>query len=255
MGTYAITGGSSGIGAVIKSRLENDGHSVINVDIQKTADIVADLATSAGREAAIQGIKSWAVDGFDGFIPCAGVGPNTQPYSRIAQTNFFGVVRLVESLLDLVAKKQGSVLFISSNSAPMPTDARTVELMLEDNEQATSEHIDKLADGFNAYSGSKQAVAQWMRRKTQESAQRGVRFNAIAPGFTRTPMTEEGLNSKEHGAATREFVASIPTGRPGEPEDMSNAAAFLLSSQASFICGSVLFVDGGHDAMLRSDSF
>ena len=44
-------------------------------------------------------------------------------------------------------------------------------------------------------------------------------------------------------------------GRPGEPEDIANAAGFLLSESAGFICGSVLFVDGGHDAMLRPDQF
>ncbi len=55
--------------------------------------------------------------------------------------------------------------------------------------------------------------------------------------------------------AIKQFIASIPVGRPGLPEDMARAASFLLGENASFICGSVLFVDGGHDAMMRSDSF
>ena len=53
------------------------------------------------------------------------------------------------------------------------------------------------------------------------------------------------------GAAIREFMGSIPVGFPGKPEDQAAAASFLLSPQARFICGSILFVDGGHDAMFR----
>ncbi len=105
------------------------------------------------------------------------------------------------------------------------------------------------------YSGSKQAVARWMRRNTAEYAAEGVRMNAVAPGYTETPMTEQVANDPKYGDAIKAFLKSIPIGRAGAPEDMAKAVNFLLSPDASFICGSVLFVDGGHDAMMRKDQF
>ena len=76
MGTYAVTGGASGIGAAICRRLNNDGHRVIVVDLAE-GDIQADLLDLSGRQKAIDGIRSLAGDGLDGFIPCAGLGPRS----------------------------------------------------------------------------------------------------------------------------------------------------------------------------------
>ncbi|HCS25925.1 MAG TPA: hypothetical protein DIW43_00630, partial [Spongiibacteraceae bacterium] len=72
MGTIAMTGGATGIGAAIRELLAEAGHRLIVVDI-KAADINADLSTSAGREAALAGIQAEAGGGLDGFIACAGV--------------------------------------------------------------------------------------------------------------------------------------------------------------------------------------
>ncbi len=68
-------------------------------------------------------------------------------------------------------------------------------------------------------------------------------------------MTAAVEQDPVYGEAIKAFLASIPLGRTGLPEDMANATQFLLGPEASFICGSVLFVDGGHDAMLRPDQF
>jgi NAD(P)-dependent dehydrogenase (short-subunit alcohol dehydrogenase family) len=92
-----------------------------------------------------------------------------------------------------------------------------------------------------------------MRRHAPAYARAGVRMNAIAPGYTQTPMTAAVEKDPVYGEAIRQFMASIPIGRPGQPEDIADAAEFLLSPKAGFVCGSMLFVDGGHDAMLRSD--
>jgi NAD(P)-dependent dehydrogenase (short-subunit alcohol dehydrogenase family) len=68
-------------------------------------------------------------------------------------------------------------------------------------------------------------------------------------------MTAAVKDDPNYGDAIRQFVASIPVGRPGLPEDMAKAVSFLCSDDAAFICGTVLFVDGGHDAMMRPDQF
>ena len=80
-------------------------------------------------------------------------------------------------------------------------------------------------------------------------------MNAIAPGYTRTPLSAAVEEDPNYGDAIKQFIASIPVGRPGLPEDMANAASFMLSDKASFICGAMIFIDGGHDAMLRPDQF
>ena len=84
MRTYAMTGGATGIGAELKRQLLAQGHTVISVDI-KEGDIIADLSTQDGRQAAIDGVRELAPDGLDGFIPCAGLPPVAKPLSLIAR--------------------------------------------------------------------------------------------------------------------------------------------------------------------------
>lgn len=253
MKTYALTGGASGIGAAIKQQLLNEGHKVISVDI-KDADIEADLSSSEGRSAAIAAILAAATDGLDGFVACAGVGSHIENLGLIPRVNFFGAVELVEGLRDLLSASRGAVVLISSNSAPMETDADYVDSLLAGDEDKAVERTAAMA-GQAAYSGSKQALTRWMRRNNAGYAAQGVRLNAIGPGYTRTAMSAAVEQDPVYGPAIKEFVATIPLQRPGQPEDMAQAVSFLLGDAASFISGSMLFVDGGHDALFRPDSF
>lgn len=254
MGTFAITGGATGIGAAIKEQLKEAGHSVIVVDI-KDADIIADLSTAAGRNSAVAGIQRAATDGLEGFVPCAGLGPAVTPPSLCTRVNFFGVLATVAGVKDLVAMKRGAILLISSNSAPMGADPDSVAAMLAGNEEQACEIVDRIGDGQNAYGGSKLALTRWMRANSQAYALAGVRINAVAPGFTQTPLTDKVLEDEVLGQVTADFADTIPLGRRGQPVDIANVATFLLSEKASFMAGSVVFVDGGHDAMLRPDQF
>ena len=253
MGIYAMTGGATGIGAAIKRQLLEAGNTVIVVDI-KDADIIADLSTADGRAAAIAGIRERAPEGLDGFVPCAGVGPHLQP-SLVARINYFGSVELVAALKETLAKKRGAVVMISSNSAPMGSDDEMVEAMLEGDEEKAAARADEVGVGQSAYGGAKLALARWMRRNTPAYAADGVRMNAVAPGHTETPMTETIESDEQYGEVIKQFAATIPVGRSGRPEDIANMVSFLLSDQAAFVAGSVVFVDGGHDAMLRADQF
>ena len=137
MGTFAMTGGATGIGAAVREQLGAAGHQVIVVDI-KNADIIADLSTAEGRQAAIAGIREKAPDGLDGFVPCAGVGPSVSPPSLVTRINYFGTTVLVEALKPLVAKKKGCMVLLSSNSAPMGCDADYVEKCLSGDEDAAT---------------------------------------------------------------------------------------------------------------------
>ena len=247
-----MTGGATGIGAALKEQLRERGHTVIVVDI-KDADVVADLSTSAGREAACAGVRELAADGLDGFIPCAGLGTHVKPPSLIGAVNYFGAVATVEGLKDLVAKKRGTVLLVSSNSAPMiEADNAYVQACLAGDEAAA---LALLEDGNTAYMGSKRALTQWMRRHVNDYAAAGVRINAVAPGITRTPLSEAVSEDPAFAEAMRQFEAMTPLGGAASPEQIANAMRFLLSPEADFVCGAMLFVDGGTDALLRPDAF
>lgn len=254
MRTYAMTGGATGIGAELKQQLRAGGHKVISVDI-KEGDIIADLSTVEGRKAAVDGIKTLAPDGLDGFIPCAGLPPVVKPLSLIAQVNYFAVVDTVEGLQGLLQKKKGSVLFVSSNSAPMvATDDPFVQFCLSGDEGAACAEIEG-RDGHTAYAGSKRAMTIWMRRHAAEYAAAGVRMNAVAPGITMTPLTDLVFADAELGQVMKEFGDSVPVGRTAQPVDIANVMRFMLSDEAGYLCGSIFFVDGGSDAMMRADDF
>lgn len=251
MGIYAMTGGATGIGAAIRQRLLDNGNQVVVIDI-KDADVIADLSSSEGRKNAISAVRAMTTDGLDGLVTCAGLGANVPDPRLIAQVNYFGTVEVVEGFRDLLAARRGAVVLISSNSAPMNQSPDFVDLLLAGDEGAALRCARDLPTQ-EVYSGTKQAVARWMRRNVAGYAAQGIRMNAVAPGYTQTPMTEQVENDPTYGEAIREFMASIPVGFPGKPADQAAATSFLLSPEARFVCGSVLYVDGGHDAVFRPD--
>ena len=95
----------------------------------------------------------------------------------------------------------------------------------------------------------------WMRRNVADYAAGGVRMNAVAPGITRTAMTEEISRDEEFGEAIRQFAEITPMGGSASPAQIARAMRFLLSPEADFVCGAILFVDGGTDALMRPDNF
>lgn len=253
MKRYAMTGGATGIGAALRKQLSAAGHEVISIDI-KEGDIIADLSTQEGRDRALAEVHARAADGLDGFIACAGLPPVAPP-RIIAAVNYFAAVVMAAGLRDLVGKRRGTVLLVSSNSAPMmPTAHPLVQAFLADDEAPALEIAEGEA-GQTVYAGSKHALTVWMRRNVVSWAKAGVRLNAIAPGITDTPLTQQVFADEDLGDVMRDFSASVPWGKTAQPEQIANVMRFMLSDEADFVCGSVFFVDGGSDAMLRSDQF
>ena len=97
--------------------------------------------------------------------------------------------------------------------------------------------------GLAAYASTKAAVNQLVRMVAYELAPRGIRVNALSPGITVTPLVAESLKANPDILAQR--TADVPMGRPGQPEDMANAALFLCRPGSGFVTGTNMIVDGG----------
>ncbi|MEV5649854.1 SDR family oxidoreductase [Nocardia sp. NPDC052254] len=256
MGTIAVTGSASGIGAAVAAHLEKEGHRVIGVDL-RDADVTADLGTPEGRAQAVAEITRISEGRLDGFLPFAGVAAATgRPGGLVVSVNYFGAVELLEGLRPLLRESDAaSVVLVSSNSTttqPM-WPVELADACLAGEEQRAREIAESFGDlgAIQAYPATKAALAWYARTKSAEYIGEGIRLNAIAPGIIDTPMTQEGSKDALTGEGMKQFLAMTPIGRAGRPEEIAELAAFLLSDKAGFFVGSVIFCDGGIDAAFR----
>lgn len=257
MGTIAVTGSASGIGAACAQRFTAGGDRVIGVD-QRDADVVVDLASPDGRQEAISGVQELCGDRLDGLVTCAGVaGAPDRPGSLLASVNYFGTVELMAGLRPLLAAGQGrAAVAISSNSTTcQPGLSATLIDACQAGDEARARAEADAVGSIAAYGATKVAVARWVRHAatSPEWAGAGIRLNAVAPGLTTTPMTDEGFADPVLRPMLEMFP--IPLGRPGRPEEIAALVDFLLSADAGFCVGSLVFADGGTDALLRADDW
>ena len=97
--------------------------------------------------------------------------------------------------------------------------------------------------GVSVYGATKAALAQLTKTQAVEWAQDNIQSNCLAPGFLRTPLTEEAIWGDPH--RSRWLLARIPAGRPGQTKDLIGAALFLASPASDYVTGQLLTVDGG----------
>ncbi len=252
MGVMAVTGSAGGIGAAIRARIEAEGHRVVGIDV-RDAEVEADLATAEGRSAAIDAVRAVVGDALAGLVVAAGIGGSAGvPSSLVARVNYFGAVALLDGLRPLLERAEdAAAVAIASNSASaVPIeDPALVDHLLAGDEDAAAE----LADGQDSelvYAQSKLALARAVRRRAPAWGEAGVRLNAVAPGPVLTPMTEQALAHPVTGPLIRQYP--IPLGRWGAKTEIAEAVWFLLGP-ASWVHGTILFVDGGTDALLNPD--
>lgn len=255
MSVTAITGSASGIGAAVAALLRTQGHEVIGID-RANAEVVADLSTAQGRAAAIAEVLERSGGVLDGLVCCAGVGVTAPSCGLIVAVNYFGVSQLLDGLQSALARGRNSAaLVIGSVAATQPGSEQQAmtTAMLEGDEARALDLANGLGQPHVAYACSKYAITQHARSLALAWGQRGMRLNVVAPGAVQTPLHQASLDDARFGKAVREFVA--PLGRAGNPEEIAALVGFLQSDQAQFVHGSVVFIDGGMDAMVRAPRF
>lgn len=255
MPVSVVSGAASGIGAAVAAQLKQQGHTVIGVD-RANADVEADLSTPEGRKAAVAGILEKSGGVLDQVILCAGLGVSAPNCGLIVSVNYFGVTELLDGLFEALKQGQSpSAVVVGSVASVQPgaDQAPMVERMLANDETAAVAQANEADNPMQAYGGSKYAVSVAVRRRAIEWGQAGVRLNVVAPGAVETPLLQASKEHPKYGEATKTFVA--PLGRGSRPEELADVICYLTSDKASFIHGTVIFADGGMDAMIRADRF
>ena len=171
--------------------------------------------------------------------------------------NYFGSVELLAGLRPLLANgTDAAAVAIASNSTTcQPGIPQDLVDACVAGDEARARELGEADGSINAYPATKTAICRFVRRNapTDDWIGSGIRLNAIAPGLIDTPLVAEGMADPEMKPLLEGFP--IPVGRPGRPDEIAVLVDYLLSPLAGFFCGSVVFCDGGTDALLRPDDW
>ncbi len=235
-----ITGASKGIGAAIAKTLAQMGLKVwINYRSNpQSADALKESIEKAGLNAAVIGFDVTDEGAFIDAIKAINESDGGLDYlvNNAGITNDKLAIRMKKSDFESVIDANLTSAFVGSKEA--------LKLMSKKRFGAVVNIASIVGETGNAgqvnYSASKGGMIAMTKSFAQEGVPRGVRFNAVTPGFIATKMTE-----KLSDEIKESYTAKIPLKRFGQPEDVAQAVAFLLSDHASYITGEVLKVNGG----------
>lgn len=226
-----VTGGARGIGAAIAKRLVADGAKVMIADIHAPAETGETLAFTHTDATSPEDVNA-LVDAtlarwgrLDILVNNAGLG-------ALAETP-----DMAEDLWDAVFAINTRAIFLACKYA--------IPAMRENGGAIVNiASISGLAGdyGMGAYNASKGAVINYTRSLAMDCARDGIRVNALCPGLIETAMTELTVARPEDRAA---WLAPIPLGRMGRPDEMASVVSFLASEDASYMTGSIVAADGG----------
>ena len=251
-GTIAlITGAASGIGRASAERMATEGAAIMCADIdgdgaEQTALTIEQrggsasfLALDVSSESEVKGAVEKTVQelgGLDILFNNAGVGGGDFGWDGTIAINLSGVYYGLFYGVPIMVERGGGAVINTASIAGLV--GLTLGSLSEDQPV-------EMAPGTGAYIAAKHGVAGLTKQFAVAFGAKGVRVNAIAPGYIETPMTE-GI--RDIDGATEYLKSLHPLGRLGQPEEIAAAAAFLASDEASFINGIVLPVDGGYTA-------
>jgi NAD(P)-dependent dehydrogenase (short-subunit alcohol dehydrogenase family) len=252
--TYVVTGAASGIGAATARLLRQRRGRVIACD-RHDADVVADLTTSDGRAALVDGVTRLSGGTIDAIVANAGGGP---PETMLT-LNFFGAVATLEGLRPLLGGSTAPrAVIVSSTSSLGPTDAGLVEACLASGEGAAiAEAKLMLASGkspLELYGSAKRALNCWCRRVavSPQWAGAAIPLNVIAPGVVDTAAAAWILSDPENRARVQRLVP-LREAYPAKPEQIAALIAWCVSPENALMTGQVLFADGGLECLARGE--
>jgi NAD(P)-dependent dehydrogenase (short-subunit alcohol dehydrogenase family) len=266
--TYVVTGSASGIGAATARWLRERGARVIGSDLHD-ADVIADLASEAGRAALADGVARLCGGTLDAVIANAGGGPA----ETMLQLNFFGAVATLERVRPLLARSAAPrAVAVSSISAMRPPPPGLVGACLAMDEEAAVAAAwrayeagelgrnaeDGMPDAAQAalalYGAAKAALQRWCRRAapTEAWAGAGIALNVVALGFYDTPAAAYVLDDPERRAAMAQ-LSPLSGSFPGRPEAAAALLAWLASEDNTQMTGQLMFADGGFEARMRQE--
>ncbi len=235
-----ITGAARGIGAGIAEAVVEEGGSVALLDLDPSgAETAARLGDAArfftcdvrSLEAVERAVAEaeQALGGLDGLVNNAGINAyfdavemSEDDWDTVFAVDLKSAWMLAKATLPGLIERQGSIVNISSIQAQL-----TIE-------------------GFFPYAAAKAGLEGLTRSLALDYAARGVRVNAVAPGYTETRLVREWLDLQpDPDAALESVLQKIPMRRIASPREIGNVVAFLLSEQASAITGATIAVDCG----------
>lgn len=221
MPVAVVTGAAQGLGAAIALRLGRDGFEVVRLDVMAGEGVVAcDVAdASAVRRVASE------VGPVDVLVNNAGIwrfGPlesaDPADVARVMAVNFGGTFHCTQAFGTSMLDRGGSIVNLVSVAAHSPNP-----------------HV-------GAYSASKAAVLALTRQTAVEWGPRGVRANAVGPGFIPTEGTHE-VYRDEAVRAVR--AGAVPLRRLGTADDVADVVSYLCGATSAYVTGQVIYVDGG----------
>lgn len=221
MGRAVVTGAARGLGAAIAQRLLDDGYDVVRLDVVEGDGVTPCDVTDAS---AVHRVAS-QVGPVDVLVNNAGIwrfGPletaDPADVARVLAVNVGGTFHCTQAFGRSMLDRGGSIVNIVSVAAKAPNPA------------------------VGAYSASKAAVLALTRQTAVEWGPRGVRANAVGPGFIPT----EGTVAVYHDEAVRRVRAGVvPLRRLGTPDDVADVVAFLCGPSSAYVTGQAIYVDGG----------
>ncbi|MDQ2945903.1 MAG: 3-oxoacyl-ACP reductase FabG [Acidobacteriota bacterium] len=243
--TALVTGASRGLGKAIARRLAAQGASVcVNYVSRKdeAAALVEELGGSGraiavradvGDPAQVQSMLTHVTKELGPvsiLVNNAGLAYRATLESfdpagmeRMRRTNVDGVIQVTRTVVPgMKERRYGRIINISSIAAHGTT-----------------------LPGNAFYAATKAAVSMLTRRFAMELGPDGITVNAVAPGFILTDMVKDGRTEQEYRDVVKKISDVSMLGRPGDPDDIANAVAFLASPQSGFITAQILTVDGG----------
>jgi len=243
-----VTGAASGIGratavayaqagaAVMCADIDVDGAKVTSERINGAGGRAASLQLDVTDETAVEKSLQQTLDalgGFDILFNNAGIGD--VDYKMTLDVNQNGVYYGLRYGAELLASRGGGAIVNTASIAGLQGLVSPLSMQ--------SDAAGMTEGGGIAYIASKHAVVGMTAQYAISYAQRGVRVNAVAPGYIDTPMTDM---LKEDVQIQHEYEQLHPMARLGQPQEIATAVVFLSSDAASFITGHTLPVDGGY---------